>query len=352
MSHRRDAFERSALAFLALCVAGIMAVAPLKSWLGLRFLPQSLAGPGAGAGRIDHPVGPIPGWTSGGVRNVSLSEVRTLAGLEATFEGMDYDWQAVLDRRTMVPRFYLSSLPPGLAKVRSVERRKRIFLKVALPLVLRVNEALFLERKRLLRARDRLRRGLSLARGQQAWFDKLREWYGAENQGPDELLRRVDAIPPSLALAQAVKESGWGTSRFAREGNALFGQRTWGNDGMVPIRRETGLKHRVKTFESLIEAVWAYAHNLNTHSAYAEFREQRAEIRRSRETLEGVRLAETLARYSERRAEYVAELRTIIRVNKLGEIDKVRLWPRGGRTIAMPTRWRSGKQAANARADR
>src|SRR5690606_12194341 len=107
------------------------------------------------------------------------------------------------------------------------------------------------------------------------WLDRTAEAYGIDRTGPEdfaELLRRADTIPPSLALAQAAEESGWGTSRFAREGNALFGQRVWrGEDGIVPSDRADGETYRVAAFEHLIDGVKSYARNLNTHSAYEAF---------------------------------------------------------------------------------
>lgn len=142
----------------------------------------------------------------------------------------------------------------------------------------------------------------------------------------DELLARLDIVPVSLALAQAAEESGWGTSRFAAEGNALFGQWAWGENAIRPQNQREGLgDYGIAAFETPLESVRAYMHNLNTHPAYAELRARRAEMRRDDETLSGWELANTLTRYSERGQDYVDTLHTIMRVNRLADTDSAYL---------------------------
>ena len=137
------------------------------------------------------------------------------------------------------------------------------------------------------------------------------------------LMRRVDTVPASLALAQAAEESGWGTSRFAQEGNALFGQWTTAEgEGLVPRRREAEASHKVRVFDELHDAVAAYLHNLNTHRAYRQFRLTRAEQRAESGRLDSVALVEDLKSYSERGEDYVASIKTIIRVNRLRQLDQ------------------------------
>ena len=127
-------------------------------------------------------------------------------------------------------------------------------------------------------------------------------------------------------MAQAVEESGWGTSRFAREGNAVFGQYTFRRGhGLVPKRREAGKRHEVKSFAALHNSVAAYMHNLNSHRAYRESREQRASRRAERQGPDGIALAATLTRYSARGAAYVKTIQTIIRANDLTRFDQARL---------------------------
>ena len=158
-----------------------------------------------------------------------------------------------------------------------------------------------------------------------AWLAELTDRYKVDGGDVDELLRRVDAVPPSLALAQAAIESGWGTSRFAVEGNALFGQRTWDRgDGIAPAERAVGATHAVKAFPSLADSVGAYMLNLNRASAYRKFRDRRAELRRRGGPLSGLELAETLTLYSTERANYVRKVAAIIRQNRLQAFDPCR----------------------------
>ena len=155
---------------------------------------------------------------------------------------------------------------------------------------------------------------------------KLASGYGVPKTDLTELRRRVDVVPASLALAQGAEESGWGTSRFARLGNAVFGQRTFQKgDGLVPLRREQGQRHEVKSFNNLYRSVRAYVWNLNTHAAYEKFREKRASFRFRGLPPDGYELTETLDRYSERGENYIQTIRTIIQLNRLDEFYHVRL---------------------------
>tara|TARA_Y100001960_G_scaffold287865_1_gene326414 strand:+ start:2226 stop:2669 length:444 start_codon:yes stop_codon:yes gene_type:complete len=147
-------------------------------------------------------------------------------------------------------------------------------------------------------------------------------------------MSRLDEIPVSLALAQAATESGWGTSRFARSGNALYGQWTENKNvsGIAPAGRLKNQKHRVRTFKSLIRSVWKYALNLNNHPAYRSFRKDRTTARQSGKVLSGISLTHTLSQYSERGEIYTEELRAIIHTNRLDELDSAKLrkiTPRG-----------------------
>jgi Bax protein len=145
----------------------------------------------------------------------------------------------------------------------------------------------------------------------------------SERQVLQELMERVDVIPTSLVLAQAANESAWGMSRFAREANNIFGQ--WCFDsgcGLVPTRRGANATHEVKTFASIEESVNAYFINLNTNSSYQEMREMRAQMRAQSRPLDSMVLARGLTRYSQRGMAYVSELQDIIRVNRLGALDK------------------------------
>jgi Bax protein len=133
------------------------------------------------------------------------------------------------------------------------------------------------------------------------------------------LLQRVDVVPVSLVLAQAAKESAWGRSRFAREGNNLFGEWCFtAGCGMVPRRRESGKTHEVETFPSVRAAVASYIHNLNSHPSYRMLRSIRASLREAGKPLNGLALARGLEAYSAQGSDYVASVRDIIRKNRLG----------------------------------
>jgi Bax protein len=242
------------------------------------------------------------------------------------FTRLGYDLQAVLAGGSDVPRVLLLSMPADLADIPETPARKALFLQAVLPLVLQVNDEIQADRDRLSEIRHRMQLGKRLSAADRLWLAVIAERYGVENGDLDELLRRVDVIPPSLALAQAAEESGWGSSRFVRQGNALFGQWTFAKNGhLVPLERDDGKDHRIKAFESLIDSVRAYALNLNTHRAYRAFRAQRAALRTEAAPLDGRKLASHLARYSQRGPEYVRTIRNLIVANGLRALDDARL---------------------------
>jgi Bax protein len=207
-------------------------------------------------------------------------------------------------------------------------QRKATFIRFTLPLIHRANELILRDRDRIIDLSRRTERGWALSPADAAWLVGIAERYGMKKTNIRELLARVDIIPPSLAIAQAAEESGWGTSRFAIEGNALFGQRIYrqGNKGMVPHKRPKGKSFKVRAFAQLIDGVKAYFHNLNSHFAYKKFREQRADLREKKREINGYLLAGTLTRYSERGRDYVDSIRSIMRANALGFLDTGKLW--------------------------
>ncbi|MDA1064783.1 MAG: glucosaminidase domain-containing protein [Proteobacteria bacterium] len=228
-----------------------------------------------------------------------------------------------------VPRIFVRNMPADLKQITLPRERKRVFIKLTLPLILHVNDVIRHKRARILSMQQRTEKGEALHVEEKAWLSETLTEYGLEKLDYAALLRRVDVVPPSLALAQSAEESGWGTSRFAREGNALFGQRIWkkGDDaaGIVPEKRPEGEQFRVKAFDHLIDGVKSYARNLNTHFAYKAFREARAAMRQSGERLNGVDLANALESYSTRGEDYIKTLHTIIRINDLTLFDGARL---------------------------
>lgn len=246
----------------------------------------------------------------------------TVDGLRSAFDRAGYKLDSVRKSGQAVPRLRLVRLPHDLPDIKDAADRKLIFLSVALPLVLEANRRISMQRNRLIHLAERITSGQALPADQQAWLARLAEHYGTEQDQVDRLLRRVDIVPPSLALAQAAAESGWGASRFAIEGNAVFGQWTSAvGKGLIPTERPEGRNYKVRAFDRLIESFDAYLLNLNTHRAYRDFRATRAEMRRDGKPPNGMALAGTLLAYSERGQDYVDLLRSIIRVNDLAPLD-------------------------------
>ncbi len=232
-----------------------------------------------------------------------------------------------------VPRLYLERVPTRwrkeVAPELPVELKKRYFFFAYAPLVLESNEDILADRARLLELTERASRSAA----EQEWLRNLCGLYRVDAGQGDvpaealgELVRRVDAVPPSLALAQAAVESAWSTSRFADLGNALFGQWTWGDDGITPKEQRDHLgNYKIKAFATPEQSIAAYMHNLNTHHSYGDFRAERAKMREADKTLSGNELAGTLLAYSEKGQEYVETLRSVIRVNHLPATDEAYL---------------------------
>jgi Bax protein len=246
---------------------------------------------------------------------IRQSETRDAQKLSAAFDRIGFDLDAVSQGYISVPRVLLASLPPDLDRLDAVDARRVLFLKTLLPVILQVNAQIGADRQRLLVMRARMARGEHLTAEDVQWVLTLADAYDQPDADIDALLKKVDVIPPSLALAQAIEESGWGTSRIAREQNAIFGQFGQSSSGDWDYRN----------FASLSEAVTSYAHNLNTHRAYREFRAARARMRVETGGIDAVDLAGTLHRYSERGDDYVSSLRSIIHANDLEAFDRARL---------------------------
>ena len=256
--------------------------------------------------------------------------------VEFCFDSIGYtEEQLLAGRVNNVPRAYLIRINEGWAIGETVHFKKSIFYRVILPLILKVNEKVRSDRHRLDSLKSLYDNGTPLPKDDKQWIQSLASKYSVAVPENDvitsstfeELLLRVDAVPVSLALGQAAYESGYGTSRFAHQGNALFGQWTWGG-GIKPSSPRAGKgDYGIKRFIYPLESARSYVHNLNTHRAYQEFRSLRA-VARARDDnkpLNGYELAGALQAYSELGEEYVKTLRSIIRVNKLGIADSASL---------------------------
>jgi Bax protein len=238
--------------------------------------------------------------------------------LHHQFTSQGYTLEAVRNEGEAVPRVYLAQLPRDLPALQSPDFRKTVFIKMMLPLVLAENERIRQDRARALEIRAQLEDDLPTTSEQLAWLSDLASRYGVEDGNLDELFRRVDVVPPALALAQAALETGWGTSSVAQRGHAMFGQMVFRIDA-------SGVEASVKTFSNLAAAVEAYAYNLNTHRAYSDFRKVRAHMRGTGRVIDGYELSLHLVRYSERKLDYVQAVRGLIRVNNLQPFDRARL---------------------------
>ena len=259
----------------------------------------------------------------------------SLADLMASFSRSGFDLAERSAAPLMVPRVFAASLPHDWRDLRDAGERKHAFTTTLLPLVLRANEMLLERRRRLLGIAAQVAKGERVPDRDRAWIEALAARYGTEAPEITEKLlntlkRLVDIVPPSLAIAQAAIESGWGTSRFAAEGNALYGQ--WAEEGegaMVPAERDEGRTYAIKRFETLQDSVLAYMHNLNTHRAYRAFRAARADMRGHGRPITGAALTKYLKAYSARGDGYIRDLTRIIAQNDLGALDGAAL--RAGR---------------------
>jgi Bax protein len=203
--------------------------------------------------------------------------------------------------------------------------RKSLFITALLPVILEVNQRVLAEREQLLFLQAKLASAPTAVTAiERLWLAQLAERYDTPVDKLDELVRRVDIVPPSMAIAQGGIESGWGTSFAARTGNALFGQiQAAGRHSVsVPWTPGAGMP---QPFANVAEAAEAYVVNLNTHAAYAAFRTERAAMRESGEALDGYRLVGQLLRYSELGQQYVGFVRQVMREDKLTDFDKARL---------------------------
>lgn len=235
-----------------------------------------------------------------------------------------FDLARIGKGETPVPAIYFARMPEDIADHGDVEDQKRLFIQVALPLILKVNDTILALRARLETVADRHAAEEDVDAEDAAFVRRLAEWYDTDEDDLDVLLRRVDIVPPSLALAQAVEESGWGRSRFARVANALFGQHAFTVDRPTVAHPVDGVAP-MRAFPDLISSVSTYVHNLNTHPAYKAFRAERARQRKAGEGFDTRALAATLTRYSERGEAYVESIQDHIRVGSFERYDTASL---------------------------
>ena len=238
------------------------------------------------------------------------------------FEDTNYKLNDVRKNKVAKP-VEIGKLPYELKDIQSVKKRKELFIQIILPLILEENNKILLDRKKLFAILNKNNNSKS----DNEWLNKKFKQYGISNKDLPTLKRRMDIIPPSMAIAQAAKETGWGTSRFALEGNALFGQWTYTDKGIKPAAADAGTTHKVMMFNVLKSSVRAYARNLNTHKSYLKLRYVRAIQRDNIGKLNSLELVEYLDRYAETGKKYTVILKKIIEQNSLTDFDDVRILP-------------------------
>ena len=233
------------------------------------------------------------------------------------FEDLEYDLDKVRDEKQVKP-IYFTRLPRDLDQIKTIKAKKETFLQIVLPLVVAENEKIETDRNYLLKV---IRDNDSSEKLQ--WLKRKFKEYKVKDGDINELIEKVDIVPTSIALAQAAKESGWGTSRFALEGNAIFGQWTWDGVGIEPLDKSDDQGHKILKFPILRASVKAYITNLNTHPSYKNFREKRLMLRQSNKALSGIDLIHELENYAETGKEYTRILEQIIEQNDLQEFESV-----------------------------
>ena len=242
----------------------------------------------------------------------------------------NYDLDQVSFTKT-VPSFFVEELPEDISYIQDINKKKRLFISIVLPLIVEANNEIISKRRRLIQLHDKLEESKTLSLNEHNWLINLATEYSIEIKYVHKitiaknLLRYIDIIPNSIAIAQAAKESGWGTSRFAKEGNALFGQWTYDNSqGLLPSERQNGEAHLVRSFVTLKESVNSYMKNINSHKAYDSFRNKRSELRKNNQFLDPTILVNELSSYAEL-PEYTDILKKIIKTNKLYIFDNIKL---------------------------
>ena len=243
--------------------------------------------------------------------------------IEELFKDNEYNLDKVKETKLVNVGNQLTRLPKELKNIESSKRRKNLFIQIVLPLIIEENLKIRFDRKKLFEILNKN----NTTKLDKEWLNLKFKQYGIDNNDLSKLKIRMDEIPVSLAIAQAAKETGWGSSRFAQEGNALFGQWTWSGDGIKPLDIKKGEKHKVAKFKILKASVRAYQRNLNTHSSYKKFRFVRAQLRDDNKKLDSLKLAEFLNNYAQTGTEYTKVLKQIIQQNQLKDFDEVKLLP-------------------------
>ena len=242
--------------------------------------------------------------------------------IQELFDSTGYNLKDIRENKLVKP-ISLTLLPHEIKKIENSKKRKELFIQIILPLIIKENNYIKLDRKKLFVILNKSKN----SKAEKKWLDSKFKQYGVVDKDLSTLKIRMDEVPISMTIAQAAKETGWGTSRFAQEGNALFGQWTWSGEGLKPLSADSDTTHKVMKFRVLQASVKAYQRNLNTHSSYKNFRSARAELREQKKKLDSFVLSSHLDKYAETGKEYVIILQKIIKQNSLTDFDDAKLLP-------------------------
>ena len=255
-------------------------------------------------------------------KNTNTSRL-SASTIEQLFKDTNYNLKTVKKTKLVNIGNNLDHLPSEMKNIENVKKRKNLFIQIVLPLIIEENTKIKLDRKKLFVILNKN----SNSKSDIEWLKNKFKQYGVAKNDLSTLKIRMDEIPVSLAIAQAAKETGWGTSRFAQKGNALFGQWTWSGNGIKPAGADSDSTHKVASFKVLKASVKAYQRNINTHSSYKKFRKERAIQRDNYGKLNSLELVKYLDKYAETGIEYTKTLSKIIKQNSLTDFDDVKILP-------------------------
>lgn len=255
------------------------------------------------------------------------SHITSYRKMEQLFLENDYDLEKIRNKEKDVPRIFIKTLPSDFNMIESPKEKKDLFIKFLLPLILKKNEQIMKDRLKLQAIEVKIESKIPLFEEEEKFLNLIKDTYKTETGDIKDILVKLDEVSVSMALGQAIQETGWGESRFLIQGNSIFAEWTWGGDGMLPRARKDGLIHRIKTFPTLYDSVDSYANNLNRTRYYAGFRRMRATLRAQDKPLYGRWLMSSMVRYSTQKDVYILEVKKIIRDNNLDDFNTVKLEP-------------------------